>query len=334
MIQDPEIIIGKQLAGETSPEENAWLTEWVASSEENRQVYTEFISCWELTSNLRFGNHFDTETALDEVKSKLQSRNKRILSPFGKFSYYHVAAAVIGIFLLSATIFWLSGIISPDATNLSMKSLSSGDSCISMVLPDGSGVWMNRNTVISFPTRFSDNLREVDLKGEAFFKVVPDKSKPFRVKTSSARIQVLGTSFNVKTCPDDQTTLVFVETGKVKIGLLDKAEKDMVLVPGEVGKINTLKGETSKKLNSDLNLMAWKSRELVFRETPLRQVAETAGAFYGISLRFSDENMYSLTLTGKFGPDVSGNDFANFIAINFGLKISRFGTDNYMFSEK
>src|SRR5690606_37103896 len=80
-----------------------------------------------------------------------------------------------------------------------------------VTLPDGSMVWLNAASTITYPSRFVGNERVVEISGEAFLSVTADKSKPFRVKSNGQTVEVLGTAFNISAYPDEpetKTTLV------------------------------------------------------------------------------------------------------------------------------
>lgn len=88
-----------------------------------------------------------------------------------------------------------------------------------LVLPDGSQIVLNACSQLQYPTEFVGNIRDVQLNGEAYFKITSDPQKPFQVQTAAFQIEVLGTEFNVKSYPHDQIQSVEVEEGKVQVKL-------------------------------------------------------------------------------------------------------------------
>lgn len=99
-----------------------------------------------------------------------------------------------------------------------------------VVLPDKSHVWLNSKSTLRYPTRFKGSERMVELKGEAYFEISPDQSKPFKVMSKGQTIEVLGTHFNVMSYPDDASEKTTLFEGSVKVSLPGNAK---VLKPGE-----------------------------------------------------------------------------------------------------
>ena len=101
-------------------------------------------------------------------------------------------------------------------------------------MPDGSRIFLNRNSEFSYRSNFGDRNRNVTLTGEAFFEIAPDAAKPFIIDAGNARVKVVGTSFNVITNNSRSAVEVFVKTGKVMLSN-NSGSKSMALEPGYVG---------------------------------------------------------------------------------------------------
>ncbi|MEO7768642.1 MAG: FecR family protein [Ferruginibacter sp.] len=100
-------------------------------------------------------------------------------------------------------------------------------------LPDGTQVWLNADSKISYKNNFLGEIREITLSGEAFFDVVKDKSRPFIIHTNSIDIKVLGTAFNVRSYPNEKTTETALIRGSVEILLHNNPDKKYILKPNE-----------------------------------------------------------------------------------------------------
>jgi transmembrane sensor len=146
-------------------------------------------------------------------------------------------------------------------------------------LPDGSQVTLNRNSLLSYDPDFGDNNRTVKLKGEAFFDVEPDATKPFIILTEKATIQVVGTSFNVNAYDSLSEVEVIVQTGIVSVET-KKGDQKIQLSAGQ----KAIYSETNEKLvstiNEDVNFLSWNTQHLVFVESDLRTVIETLKKTY------------------------------------------------------
>lgn len=152
-----------------------------------------------------------------------------------------------------------------------------------LILSEGTKVWLNSDSRITYPISFSGDNREVELEGEAFFDVAEDMERPFRVKTKALQVQVLGTGFNVNAYGDDGREFVALERGKVKVS--DAAGKDvLVLNPGEVAESVEKQGNVRVQL-SKVTLqeqIAWKDGMFCFRRMPLPEILKQIARYYNV----------------------------------------------------
>jgi len=171
-----------------------------------------------------------------------------------------------------------------------------------LVLPDGSKVWLNVDSKLTYTKDYKRaNKREVQLEGEAFFDVVRNDSVPFIVHTaSSIRIEVLGTSFNVKSYNGDQTVETTLVNGKVSI---DKLEKNGLTVGNLILKPNqrAVYVKESKILNVEpvdaQNVSAWRHDNLVFDETPFTDVLAQLERWYDVRIHLMEDDGHALPCT-------------------------------------
>ncbi|MCO5238824.1 MAG: FecR domain-containing protein [Chitinophagaceae bacterium] len=156
-----------------------------------------------------------------------------------------------------------------------------------LVLSDGTQVWLNAMSSLKFPAVFTGKERRVELKGEAYFEVMSNASRPFFVNAGEMDIKVLGTHFNVKAYRDDpifQTTLL---EGKVEVS----SEKERVdITPGQQARMN-VKVKNIKKMNGvNINdVMAWKNGEFFFEETELKDALRTLSRWYDFDVEYRED---------------------------------------------
>jgi len=105
-------------------------------------------------------------------------------------------------------------------------------------LPDGTQVWLNADSKISYPEKFLGKTREISLSGEAYFDVVKDASRPFIIHTNALDVKVLGTSFNVRSYPDEKTTETALIRGSIQIILHSDPDRPIFLKPNDKVVIN------------------------------------------------------------------------------------------------
>lgn len=172
-----------------------------------------------------------------------------------------------------------------------------GSKVIDMIFSDGSHVWLNAGSSITYPIAFISNERKVTITGEAYFEVANDKTKPFFVSKGDMQVRVLGTHFNVNAYDDEAAIKVTLLEGSVKV---IKGSSSSMLVPGQQARITS-----DVKTISDVDLeevMAWKNGKFYFGEaadieTIMRQIA-----------RWYDVNVeYKGTISEHIGGTISRN---------------------------
>ncbi|UII19350.1 FecR family protein [Fulvivirga ligni] len=164
-------------------------------------------------------------------------------------------------------------------------------------LPDGSKVWLNSDSRISYPSEFQDE-RIIQLEGEAFFEVVKDPSKPFRVNAGGVITTALGTSFNINAFNENESIDVMLVTGKVTVANEDNANELLYISPGE--QATYLKAEHSlKKSRYNLHDLLWKDGIISFEKADFNTIKLTLERWYGIKIN-SQNNSRRLSYTGDF----------------------------------
>ena len=140
-----------------------------------------------------------------------------------------------------------------------------------LTLPDGSVIWLNAESSITYPTAFSGNERKVSITGEVYFEVIKDKSKPFKVTAGDQQIEVLGTHFNINAYQDEDHVKTSLLEGSVKVN-------QQILKPGEAfqnGKVS--------KTNVDQDV-AWKNGIFNFNNQSLAQVMRQLARWYNLEV--------------------------------------------------
>jgi transmembrane sensor len=168
------------------------------------------------------------------------------------------------------------------------------------VLSDGSTVIVNAGSSISFPERFPDDKRVVNLSGEAFFEVVPDSQKPFIVETDNIAVKVLGTSFNLNSFKGAGMNSVAVAHGKVLTSLKSQPDVSVVLSKNELVKISD-KGKISpvQKLDS-LTVFGWKTGTLHFKDASLQDVTDRLSTWYFVDFEMELKTPISKGFSATF----------------------------------
>jgi transmembrane sensor len=208
--------------------------------------------------------------------------------------FLRIAAATLIITGLGATILWLNN------TSLSGRIIAMTNSTernIEVSLPDGSKVFLNRNSELSYSKNPGRITRNVTLKGEAFFDIKRDPSKPFIIDAGKAKIKVLGTSFSVLTNNSNNEVEVFVKTGSVMV-TDNEGTQNLVLDPGYIGTIDSK--SATKIINENPNYLAWNTDLLVFDKKPLGGVFTDLKKVFDIDVVADDPDILNIPLTTTF----------------------------------
>jgi transmembrane sensor len=149
-------------------------------------------------------------------------------------------------------------------------------------LPDGTSVWLNSSSSIKFPSAFINKERNVELTGEAYFEVAKDASKPFRVKTATQNVEVLGTHFNINAYTDEPDVVTTLLEGSVKVAPF-AGSKTLILKPGQQARLN---GDI-KLYNVDADLYVdWKNGYFKFEQEDLHSIMRKISRWYDVDVSY------------------------------------------------
>ncbi|MCC5938265.1 MAG: FecR domain-containing protein [Lunatimonas sp.] len=175
-----------------------------------------------------------------------------------------------------------------------------------ITLTDGSKVYLNAGSSIQYPKEFDSNLREVSLTGEAFFDIQPESDRPFVVRTGNARVEVLGTSFNVNQQEGGKLAVALV-TGKVRVK--DDKGSQVQLVPSEM-LVMKEGGEFYKTAFDPLEVLGWKEKQLVFKKDTFESVKQKIENWYGVEVQVNGRVPRGWAYTGVYQDEMLDNVLA------------------------
>jgi len=149
-------------------------------------------------------------------------------------------------------------------------------------LPDGSSVWLNAETVLTFPSRFDDRERAIHLlDGEAYFEVVPQTSAPFIVYTDHLNVEALGTAFNINVYTGQAAKSILTE-GKIKVS---SGDDQQILTPGYA--VTSTDGKLSVQKADMEEALSWKDGYFYFNGKNLYQILEDVGRWYDVEVSYT-----------------------------------------------
>ncbi len=183
-----------------------------------------------------------------------------------------------------------------------------------ILLSDGTIVWVNAATKISFPLVFFGNSREVTLDGEAYFEVYKNKVKPFIVHTREMDVQILGTHFNIKAYPNEPAQASLVE-GSI---LASHKSQKILLMPGNAA---ILKGNTfTKKEFEETAVLGWMKGVYYFNNESLAVISHTVERWFGYSFTYEDLTITNIEFSGALWKAQNLKDFLDRLCSSANLK--------------
>ena len=162
-------------------------------------------------------------------------------------------------------------------------------------LTDGSIVVLNSNSSITYPEEFGKT-RNIELNGEAYFKVFHDEQRPFVVQTHDVKVRVLGTSFDINSYNHRQTK-VSVITGKVEV--TSPTGKKVHIIKNQQADLRSNSDFEISKEDSNEGI-AWTSNTIILKNTTLAETAKIIENWYNVDITFEDATLHKLTISGKF----------------------------------
>ncbi len=293
--------LAKHLAGETNPDEQMEMKNWMQQSASNENLYKEISNYWQQINNVKEMNQFNTDKGWEKLYNRIMTTPLSVEKKKRQFfllnrSLMKTAAVITLLIALSIGSYFLFSEF--PGRHVITFSTANENNQNRVLLPDGSVVFMNKGTKISYSKNFNIAVREVKLTGEAYFEVRHDTEKPFIVHTGRADVKVIGTSFNVQALKSSEKVEVFVESGKVELLNAENQDKAIVIEPGYIGYVTA--NEIAKHKNNDINYLAWKTKSLFFNNANMKIVAKGIQDIFNVKVEFEKPDMLNCRIEGHF----------------------------------
>jgi ferric-dicitrate binding protein FerR (iron transport regulator) len=293
---DIDQLLVKVFSGIITPEEQQLLDEWAGESVENKRYYDEQKKLWEIFTLHQKMQQVDEHKAFDTISSKLFPQKK-----FNLFLFIQRIAAILllPVLLVSAYYFYsekkhsdqFATVYNTAETSLGMRS--------SLTLPDGTKVWLNAGSKLSYPVLFSDKFRAVKLSGEAYFEVKKDPKWPFLVNSGNMNVVVSGTTFNCNAYPENNEIQTVLVEGHVTVANESATEVEE-LQPGDLATFSKNSQQITKEKTDLRKYIAWKSGKLMFREDRMDLVVEKLERWYNVEINIKESEISDYIYTATF----------------------------------
>lgn len=310
-------LLEKQATGQISPDEEAAL----------KQAYDQlFQEEMEATAeNPALG---PSDECGEIIRQKIHNRIKNKPELLFNFRSFLKVAAVIFIVGFSSLLcynyrFEILDSVDPIAEH---KLVTGGNAIKMLVLADGSVVWLNTNSSITYPDRFRGKRRNIKLEGTAYFDIAYNKEKPFMVTSGALDVQVLGTTFVVSDKDKIDDKAVTVLTGKVRVDAMQK--QIAVLLPNQQIIYDSKKKTSSQRNVKVKEAISFIQNDIDFRDTPLNQILQALQVRFGVQAKYNEEDIRDLHFSGLISKDDTLEDVLDILSstLNFQYKINHDNT--------
>jgi len=293
-----ELII-KYLSNSTSESENKNIENWISESVENKKYFENFKIIWNKTQNISEFEKFVVENSLKKVKSKINIDKKLNITKLTP--YFAIAASLI---ILFGIYFIFKFKQNTNDSNLKNENIiivqTLKNETKELKLSDGTIIFMNENSKLSYPKIFEKNERKINFEGEAYFQIVHNESQPFYIYTKNSITKDIGTEFNLRALSSEIQEIITVSEGIVQYSEIEKTDKSVELKIGERGIIDLENNVIEKQINSDLNYLSWKTGILTFDNEQLTNVLNVLSKHYKIKFELKNQNLKDTKLTAKY----------------------------------
>lgn len=286
-------LINNVIAGSATKKEAREVADWFSSTDEGQAYLSELIN----QEAQRLDAAGVSENSVHPVISQqiLSEINTRIHQRTVRSMIFKVAAVVIPFILLAGLTFYTNSRVDLfGTTEYAEFHIPKGEKT-RILFQDGSQAFLNSDTKIKYPRKFGLTNRKIQIEGEAYFKISTNSKRPFIVEINDTKVEVLGTSFNVKAYKEDHEMNIVLDKGKI---VFDTPLKDYDMLPGQQAIYDKKTGKCSIiTLEKSGEASLWVNGILSFRDTPMAEVLKTLNRMYNVEFKIEDPIVYKYTYT-------------------------------------
>ena len=259
-------LIVKRLSGACLPAEEKQLEEWCNNSRSNAAYLRDMEKVWTKSEGLNAYDSIDVEADFELFKTKVGLGTKLVVMKGLNRSFMRIAAVLVPAIMFVAAY----SLYQTTPGFGKWQAFNATDEVSELVLADNSEVTLNKNSRLVFEKVFNGNERALRLKGEGYFEVTKNPTKPFVVKVGDAEVRVLGTAFNLDENQKTGDVTLSVTEGRV---LFSSDSEELEVAAGEMA--YCINGKIQKQALKSTNCMAWMTGSIDFNKASLNEVLET-----------------------------------------------------------
>lgn len=316
----PDDLITAYLNNELNKEQRVELEQWVAADTAHKQYFYEMTEVW-LAANAASGTQEESNRAFQHFRGRISVLQKK-----KRFSlrFVRVAAAIFaGILLLGGGYYWGYNHFDPSSLYAMQTVEVPIGSRSRIVLQDGTVVWLNAGSKLSYTGGFSHRDRNVQLEGEGYFEVARNTKIPFIVHTSDINIKVLGTRFSVKAYGDEDNIEVVLAEGSIKFFNKGNVDNAFLLKPCQQAIYHKENGKVDIRKVSASQADIWTTGAHFFNEQTLEQITKQLEKSFDVNFIFKNERKKMQTFYGDFKAGDSLKDILTIMSSSGKFKYKR-----------
>lgn len=294
-------LLAAYFSGKLTHAEMKGVENWRDASEENKIIFENAKKTWQSLNLLQEMRRYKTDLALLKVNTKIRQATVKVRRGF----LYH-GQRIAAILLLPALLFagfYFFRDRQAVKNSVVWQTITTPPGIKSQAqLPDGTKVWLNSDSKLSYPSSFIGEERNIKLEGEAYFDVAKDKQHPFYVDLGKIGIKVTGTTFNVINYRKEKQTEVILTSGKVK--LLEQKENKRIgvaeMAPGQKAVYQEPSNKIFLQHVDTEKYISWIYGRLIFRDDPMTEVIRRLNRWFNVDIEIADPEIAQYIYTATF----------------------------------
>lgn len=274
------------------------LEEWISLSPENRKCFEEEQEIWFSAEDNEILSRYDKEKAFEVFRKRIAGASPvKRHQGVRRWMKYAAGLVIVGVLVFTAFFYGRNKAESQFA-DIVIEAPRGGLSRIN--LPDGTKVWLNSNSRISYSQGFGITDRKLRLVGEGYFEVKRNQKLPFSINSGSLLIRDLGTQFNVRNYPSDAEVEITLKEGKVAFKNLRNTKIEYSLRPNQKAVVTKVSGKVILE-NCDASVAnQWTIGELVFSGQSMQYLIQTLERNYDVKINVANANVMKCHFYGDF----------------------------------
>lgn len=292
---DIDELIAKVLAGEADAGEQVIVESWRLESADNERSFQRTKTIFEKAAAVNVRVSFDADAAWQNVRKRIKPQPAGRQVSF-RTNFWIATRVAAGILLVAAAGVWIFDLtqntVTPSLEVVTVNKTAQD------TLPDGSTAFLNKKSSITYAFDKKTNTRKVALKGEGYFEVKHEEKRPFVIEADEALVKDLGTAFNVKAYPGEDTVEVVVKEGLVQF--YTRSNPGIDVHAGETGIYSKRTKSFTKLHRADTNVFAYKTGVFAFHSTDLQSVVDRVNEVYDAKIVLGSDKIRDCRLTVNF----------------------------------